>query len=180
MPQKRQPISVEWRRLLESGVVESEHIRLHDLQREELENDGETLIATLQDDYRTAYAKAVVIISLTQSLALPKGVSKRIEDLTGYPVVVISRSDGEQLMECLNVQYEDEELLARLVVESIVELGMDDDITILHATDSTKPESRGEQDRQCDKILGMALELDFSAALYKICCVRKRHCIAAA
>ena len=147
VPPRSLPISVEWR-LLESGDVESEHIRVHDLQEEELENDGETLIAKLQD-YQTAYAKAVVIISSTDSLALPDGVSKGIEGLTGYPVVVISRNDGDRLMECLNVQYEDEELLAQLEVESM-EFGVDDDTAILdHPTDSTKPEShreRGEQD----------------------------------
>ena len=176
VPQGSQPISVEWR-LLESGDVESMHIRVHDLQEEELVNDGETLIATLQD-YRTAYAKAVVIISLTQSLALPKGVSKRIEGLTGYPVVVISRNDCEQLMECLNVQYEDEELLARLVVESSVKLGVDDG-TAIYPSDLTKHEShseRGEQDRQCDKILSIVLVQDFSAALLILC--TKLYCIA--
>ena len=144
MPQRSQPISVEWR-LLESGDVESEHIRVHDLQDEELENDGEILITTLQE-YRTAYAKAVVIISLTESLALPEGVSKRIEGLTGYPVVVISRNEGDRLLECLNVQYEDEELLAQLVVESNVELGEDDDTVILgQSTDSSRPESHKER-----------------------------------
>ena len=147
VPQRSQPISVDWR-VLESGDVESEHIRVHDLQEEELENDGETLIATLQD-YQTAHAKAVVIISLTESLALPEGVSKKIEGLAGYPVVVISRHDGDRLMECLNVQFEDEELLAQLVVESNVELGEDDETVILdQPTDSSRPESHKERGGQ--------------------------------
>ena len=111
-------IPVDWR-LLENGDVESEHIRVHDLQREELEEEGEGLVAALKV-YQAAYAKAVVIINVTESLILPKEVEIKMKELEGFPVVVVTRSDGDRLLECLQGQFGGDELHAQLVTDSTV------------------------------------------------------------
>ena len=143
VPPGAQPIHVDWR-LLESGDVESEHIRVHQLVEENLEGEGEGLV-TILHDYQGAHAKAVVLIGTDESLILPEGVGKKLEGLAGYPVVLITRSDGDQLLECLNVQYEDEELHAQLVAESVEALQEDDDeLTILEPPISSTPSAKSE------------------------------------
>ena len=97
--------------------MEREHIRVHELVEEELAREGEGLLAILQN-YQVGHAKAVVLINTDETLALPESVGNSLERLAGYPMVVITRSNGDQLLECLNMQCEDEELHAQLVVKS--------------------------------------------------------------
>lgn len=151
VPQDAVPIPVDWR-LLESGDVESEHIRVHDLQREELEEEGKGLVAALKV-YQAAYAKAVVIINVVETLILPKEVEIKMKELEGFPVVVVTRSDGERLLECLQVQHEDDELHAQLVTNSteMEEEEDDNDTAILDQPNSLTGSGRPESHRERGK-----------------------------
>lgn len=146
VPAGAQPTHVDWR-LLESGDVVSEHIRVHELTEEDLKEEGEGLLITLHE-YQGAHAKAVVIVNLNETLTLPEGVGKKLEGLAGYPVVVITRSSGDRVLDCLQVEYEDEEVHAQLVVESMEE-PQEDDLAILEqptfTTSSSRPESHKEK-----------------------------------
>ena len=127
-----QPIRVDWQ-LLECGNVEGDHIRVHELV------EGEGLVTILRD-YQAAHAKAVVLINTDETLVLPERVGKMLVGLSGYPVVIITRSSGEQLLECLNTQYKEEELLARLVVESEEKMQEVDEFLAPHNTPFSKYE----------------------------------------
>ena len=117
VPSETQPIHVEWQ-LLKSADVERDHIRVHELVEEELARDGEGLLAILQK-YQVGHAKAVVLINTDETLALPESARNKLGRLAGYPMVMITRSNGDQLLGCLNMQCEDEELHIQLVVESV-------------------------------------------------------------
>ena len=120
-PPESYPVRVEWQ-LLKSADVERDHIRVHELMEEELAGEGEGLLAVLQNYKAGRHVKAVVLISTDETLGLLESAGRKFEWLAGYPVAVITRSDGDQLLECLNVQYKDEELHAQLVVKSVEEL----------------------------------------------------------
>ena len=121
-----QPIRVDWQ-LLKFGHVEGDHIRVHELV--EGEEEGEGLVAILRD-YQAAQSKAVVLINTSETLALPESVGKKLKESVGYPVVVITRSSGDRLLECLCTQYGEEELDACLVVEDVEELQEDDNVLV--------------------------------------------------
>ena len=144
------PIPVDWR-LLESGDIESEHIRVHNLQREELEKAGKGLAAALKL-YQAAYAKAVVIINVVESLILPKEVEIKMKELERFPVVMVTRSDGERLLECLHVQFEgdEHELQAQLVTNStVIEEEKDDgDTAVLDQSNSSTGSGRPGSHRE--------------------------------
>ena len=120
------PIRVDWQ-LLNFWDVEDDHIRVHELVEGEEEAEG---LVTILRDYQAAHAKAVVLINTSETLALPESLGKKLEESVGYPVVVITRSSGDQLLECLSMQYGDEELNACLVVEGVEELQEDDNVLV--------------------------------------------------
>ena len=124
-------IGVDWQ-LLKFGEVEGGHIRVHELV--EGEEEGEGLVAILRD-YQAAQSKAVVLINTSETLALPESVGKKLKESVGYPVVVITRSSGDRLLECLSIQYGDEELDACLVVEGVEEL-QEDDYVLVSSSDT--------------------------------------------
>ena len=139
VPPEAQLTHVDWLLLDCCDVTESEHIRVHELMEEDLK--GERLVAALHG-YQNANAKAVVLISMDNTLRLPEDVREKIKGLAGYPVVLITRSDGDQLLEYLNVRYKDEDLHAQLVVESVEALQEDDVVTLdaISGIPSGKPE----------------------------------------
>ena len=104
---RTKPNVVDWQ-LLTPYHIEGSHIRIHELQ------EGEDLHAAI-DGYKSTYAKAVVIINTEESLILSKEVANSLQNIGQYLVAVLSRSDGDTLLDCLQEQFEDEDMFARCV-----------------------------------------------------------------
>ena len=93
------PTVVDWQ-LLTLYHVEGNHIRIHELK------EGEDLCAAI-DEYKSAYAKAVVVINTEESLVLSKEIVRSLKNIGNYLVAVLSHSDGDNLLDCLEVHFED-------------------------------------------------------------------------
>ena len=91
-PTVSQPTPVDWT-LLEVEDIEGEHIRCHELL-------GKELLEDLFQRYKQADSKAVVLINTEDSHTLPpdlvSGVGKPC-----LPVLVLTKSDGQQILQCL-------------------------------------------------------------------------------
>ena len=93
---------VDWQ-LLTLSHIEGNHIRIHEFQK------GEDLRAAI-DQYKSSNALAVVVINTEESLSLSKEIVKSFGDIESYTVVVLSHSDGDTLLHCIQ---DNENLLAR-------------------------------------------------------------------
>ena len=105
IPSKTPPTPVDWR-LLASFHVEGEHIRLHELK------EGQDLKASIEE-YRSEYAKAVVVVNSNNTRKLPDDIVTTLKDFEGYLIAVISSSDGTTLFDCLETQFQDEDVYAK-------------------------------------------------------------------
>ena len=101
-----QPKRVDWR-LLSSFHVESEHIRIHDLNE-----DGD--LKSKIESYRSEHAMAVIIINNEESQVLSKKFSASLEGFDNFLIAVLSSSEGSSLYEFFN---DDHEIHAKYVPE---------------------------------------------------------------
>ena len=115
-PTLGQSTPVDWT-LLELEDIEGEHIRCHELL-------GNELLEDLFQRYKQADSKAVVLINTEDSHILPpdlvSGVGK-----PSLPVLVLTKSDGQQILQCLEDTGEIEEnVYAKIEAETDVDGGM--------------------------------------------------------
>ena len=101
------PLPVGWRLISDVDVV-GEHIHVHELSQ------GGDLMSAIQE-YREVHAKAVVLINTEDSymLQLPEDVVAGLKGLGGFIVAVLCKSDGEKLLDCLQKQYDEEDIMAK-------------------------------------------------------------------
>ena len=102
------PVLVDWK-IIVNDDIQSQHIRCHTLQPGDKVKD-------LISSFRKALAKAVVLINTQDNYTLApeftEGVAK-----SNYPIVILTKSDGNSLVEMLDKYYGQSEVLARLDVE---------------------------------------------------------------
>ena len=102
------PVLVDWK-IIVNDDIQSQHIRCHALQSDDKVKDLISL-------FRKALAKAVVLINTQDNYTLApeftEGVAK-----SNYPIVILTKSDGNSLVEMLDKYYGQTEVLARLDVE---------------------------------------------------------------
>ena len=96
------PTVVDWE-LLTLSHIEGNHIRIHEFQK------CKNLRAAI-DQYKSSNALAVVVINTEESLSLSKEIVKSFGDIGLYPVIVLSHSDGDTLLHCMQ---ENEDVLGR-------------------------------------------------------------------
>ena len=105
---------VDWKLLVTSGDVESEHIRCYELQ------DGDNL-PELIADFQEAYAVVVVLINTTDNYILQPSFLSGTQECH-FPVLVLTKTDGKALLS--KVEHYEGSVFARISIESFVELPM--------------------------------------------------------
>ena len=94
--------------LLSAYDMIGDHIRIHELK------EGDDLIGCVEG-YQSNHAKAVIVVNNTEDSVLPREVALPLQKLGQFLVGVLPFSAGNSLLECLQVQFEDDELYARCV-----------------------------------------------------------------
>ena len=99
------PLHIDWKIIVNNEDIESQHIRCHALQPGDKIKDLISL-------FKKALAKAVVLINTQDNYTLAPELTEGMER-GGFPIVVLMKIDGEQLVEFLEKFYE-HDVLARL------------------------------------------------------------------
>ena len=91
-PSMSQSSPVGWQYLVTKDK-EAENIRLHELVK------GEELGALLEG-FKQSYAKATVLVNTEDSYEVAEGFVSGVKEVP-FPLVVVRKSDGEEIMRCL-------------------------------------------------------------------------------
>ena len=65
------------------------------------------------EEYRSAHAKAVVVVNSSETRKLPDDIVTTLKNFEGYLIAVISSSDGTTLFDCLETQFQEEDIYAK-------------------------------------------------------------------
>ena len=95
--------------LLSAYDIVGDHIRIHELR------EGEDLLACVEE-YQRDHAKAVIVINIKDNATLPTEMTQSLHKLDNFIVAVLPFSEGGSLLDCLQVQFEDDELFARYII----------------------------------------------------------------
>ena len=105
---------VDWKLLVTTEDIESQHIRCHELQT------GDNL-PELVASFQNSYAVAVVLINTSDNFTLhPRFLAGTQEG--SFPVLLLTKTDGMALLN--KVEQFEENVFARISVESFVDLPM--------------------------------------------------------
>jgi len=121
-PTLSQSTPVDWT-LLELEKIEGEHIRCHELL-------GNEVLEDLFERYKIAESKAVVLINTTDNYSLPPDL---ISDAwkPSLPVIVLTKSDGQQIVQCLEDTSEiGENVYGKIEVETDVDGGIGEGMAV--------------------------------------------------
>ena len=65
------------------------------------------------EEYRSAHAKAVVVVNSSETRKLPDDIVTSLKIFEGYLIAVISSSDGTTLFDYLETQFQEEDIYAK-------------------------------------------------------------------
>jgi len=105
---------VDWKLLVTTEDIESQHIRCHELQT------GDNL-SELVARFQNSYAVAVVLINSTNNYSLHPTFLPGTQE-GSFPVLLLTNTDGKALLS--KVEQFEENVFARISVESFVDLPM--------------------------------------------------------
>ena len=86
--------------------IVGDHIRVHELR------EGDNLLECAKE-YRESHAQAMIVINSTEDSSLLSELSRPLRELESFLVAILPHSDGIALLDCLQVQFEDDELFAK-------------------------------------------------------------------
>ena len=116
-PATKKSSLVDWQILVEEDV-KGENIRCHMLQ-------GHEQLSPLLEPFKENFSKAVVLINTSDDYNLSSDLTCDLEEIH-LPVVLVTRSDGEQILHCLQQgEMESEAVCARIEADD-AEPEMDD------------------------------------------------------
>ena len=101
------------RKVIVLETVEGDHVIVHKLQPEDR-------LAEKVSDYRSTFVKAVVVVNTADSYELDPSHIEGMDE-SNFPVLVLSASDGHDLLNCLE-HFEDRDVLCDIEVESTVDV----------------------------------------------------------
>ena len=105
------PVYIDWK-IIVNDDIQSQHIRCHALQ------PGDK-IKDLVSSFKRALAKAVVLINTQDNYTLAPELIEGMEK-SSFPVIILTKSDGNSLVEFLERFYQD--VIARLDVVNTVDV----------------------------------------------------------
>jgi hypothetical protein len=102
------PVVVDWKIII-NDEIQSQHIRCHALQSGDKVKD-------LISSFKRALAKAVVLINSQDNYTLAPEFTEGVKK-SSFPIVILTKSDGNSLVDVLDRYYGQTEVLARLDIE---------------------------------------------------------------
>ena len=147
---------VDWKLLVTTEDIESQHIRCHELQT------GDKL-SELVAGFQNSYAVAVVLINSNDNYSLhPTFLAGTQEG--SFPVLLLTNTDGKALLS--KVEQFEENVFARISVESFVDLPMQQ--TPSQKTGKGHAHTSPEQVKEPGQCVSQAVYRDHSNILFPL------------